>query len=86
MELIETPQYIGIIYWANNTEVLDNTSVNQDLRKVWRECCKAHPIHSGRIVVRKEEYDSNGDLSGEVVKSFDTVSDCIEQYDREFNK
>lgn len=80
-----TTKYIGIIYWNNNTTVLDNTYENE-LRRVWRDCCGAHKIHSGQIVIRKAEYNTNGEIVGEVVKSFDDVADCIEQYNKEFNK
>lgn len=78
-------QYIGVINWADGSGVLDNTTVG-GMHSVWKQCCQAHKIHGGRITIHKAEFDDNGNIANRPVKEFVNVADCIEQYNKEFNK
>ena len=78
-------QYIGIINWADDSGVLDNTTVG-GMHSVWKQCCQAHKIHSGRITIHRAEFDDDGNIASRPVKEFVNVADCIEQYNKEFNK
>ncbi len=78
-------KYIGIIYWNDDSGVLDNTTVSS-LMSVWKQCCKAHKLYAGEIVIRKAEYNKEGQVVGDVVKRFDSVEDCQDAYEIEYNQ
>lgn len=73
-------QYIGIIYWADGSGVLDNTTTG-GMHSVWKQCCKAHRLHSGRITIHKA---TSSDTVGTPIKEFISVDDCIAQYNMEY--
>ncbi|MBR5012654.1 MAG: hypothetical protein IKY15_01810 [Clostridia bacterium] len=78
-------KYIGIIYWNDNVNVLDNTTVS-NLKSVWHQCCLAHPIHSGSIGICEAKFNEDGDVIGERLYSFVDVEECKQKYHEKYDK
>lgn len=79
-------KYIGIIYWDDGSGVLDNTTESQNLRSVWKQCCQANKLYAGEIVIRKAEYNEEGQVIGDVVICFDSVEDCQYAFNTKYQK
>ena len=82
---MQQEKYIGIIHWADDSGVLDNTAVS-NLKSVWYHCCLAHPIHSGYITICEAKFNEDGNVIGKQLYSFVDVEECKDKYYEKYNQ
>ena len=79
-------KYIGIIYWNDGSGVLDNTTESSRLESVWKQCCLAHKLYAGEIVICKAVYNEQGQVVGDPVIRFDSVEDCQHAFKTKYQR